>query len=253
MFGKIVRLNLLTGLLLLVAGGCTAPRDNPLDPRSDLFVPPVEEPTPPEFWYRVRTVHVSRNFPTTDVYYVQTELSVLGPDAADSVMVRYKQGAGTLLNEDEITGVWGGTFNPGYFGDQHLESTPGFPFVFTAYVRDKGAYSPPEASVVRVITETPVILSPAHGDTVGSMPELVWEAFNADFAYGFKVTVISHTAVDTAWTTPLFASALLSVTVPDSVALEPGEYNWTLAVIDSFENYSRSKEGEFVVAEAGQQ
>jgi hypothetical protein len=238
-----------------LAGGCSAPRDNPLDPRSELYVPPVEEPTPPEFWCRVRSVHISRSF--LDTWRIEAELRVTAPDAADSAIVVYKQQDTTQLSFDALTATWGagGTLNPTFFGDDHLETTPGFPFAFTAYAGSKGTFVLPAVAVVRVISGTPVVRAPMNDDTVGTTPLLQWEAFSGDFAFGYRVTMYTFEVEGgtTSWTTPLLRSTAAGYPVPDSLALALGDHYWTLAVVDSFENYSRSQEGWFFVRETGSQ
>jgi hypothetical protein len=229
----------LLGLLWL---GCSAPHDNPLDPESDRYHPL----TPPQqLSARVRSMHVSRNFPSTDTYLVIAEL--FGADAPDqdSAWVSYKNYAAERLGWDSTAQIWVTNFSTSYFNDPHLGSVIGQPFVFAAR---RGAIRTSVGPVYlfRVIESVPQLTSPTGEDTVGSQPTLIWPMFTGGFPFEYLVIVIRvNTSNDTVWVSPRLPSSVLSAQVPDS--LVDGTYYWTITVFDEFENSSRSKEGVFYV------
>jgi hypothetical protein len=234
------------GLLLLLGGsfGCSAPHDNPLDPASDRYHPPVATA---DLTGHVRSVHVSRIFPTTDSYSLVTELD--GSDAAlqDCVWVSYMGRTPIALSRTSAT-QWATVFAAAYFGDSHLQSEIGLPFVFhcldlSGIQREVGP-----AYLFRVIEDVPRVLEPDSEDVVSPRPVLSWEPFAADFRpfyYRPAVYASAENFVFTVWTADLLPETQNSIVVPDSLA--DGAYYWALTVVDTFNNSSRSKEGMFTV------
>jgi hypothetical protein len=241
MFLKARSLICLLGLWWL---GCSAPHDNPLDPESARYHPLV---SPADLSARVRSMHVSRNFPTTDTYLVIAEL--FGPDAAiqDSAWVTYTTFPAVPLYWDTTTGIWVTNFAPTYFSDSRLGSVIGRPFTFSAQDGPTvSTYGP--VYLFRVIESVPQLTSPMSNDTVGPQPSFVWPMFADGFPFEYLVMVLSEAGNDTAWVSPRLPSSVLSAQLPES--LTDGAYYWTLTVFDNFENSSRSKEGLFQVSAA---
>jgi len=238
---------LLVGVLWLWCG-CSAPHDNPLDPSSPRYRGP--DPTPAQLTASVRSVHISRNFPTTDSYSVITELD--GPDAARQVSawVAYDGGSAVALLRT-APATWATIFAASYFQYPNLGTVVGHPFMFTAQDADSGIHLVGPAYMWRVIEDVPQLASPVLSDTVYSAtPTYSWDRFDADFPFGYEVNVVNLTAgfETTVWTSPLLPSgsdSILSVQQPES--LLDGDYYWTITVEDSFENSSRSKEGGFTI------
>jgi hypothetical protein len=230
---------LLVGLFCL---GCQAPHDNPYDPESSRYNPPLSDP---DVSVRVRSIHVSRSFPTTDTYIINAELS--GPDAEtlDSAWVAYKTFAAETLSWDSSTGVWATNFAIPYHDASSVQSFIGHPFTFTAR-SSAGSYTFGPAYLFRAIVDVPQLTSPAADDTVDSQPTFVWPVFEAGAAFEsftYLVTVINDSG-DTLWN-QAFSSSVLSARITSE--LPNRLYQWTLTVIDEFANSSRSKEREFRV------
>ena len=92
----------------------------------------------------------------------------------------------------------------------------------------------------------------AEKDTTGSTPLLQWSPPDVTFNYTYSLTIsrtISGVNNDV-WTYTQFGSVNNQIQFPgdnSGKTLEPGDYVWTISVVDDFGNYSRSKEASFVV------
>jgi hypothetical protein len=233
---------LLCGIGLWLAG-CNAPHNNPLDPASPNYRTPAD---PLRLTGLVHSEHISYYlFPTTDSYAVIAQLS--GEDAVlqDSAWVSYD--SGNPVGMDRIApDRWSARFAASNT-DPQLETVIGQPFVFT--VRDyHGVMTTLDPLFMwRVIADVPKVTSPSAYDTVGAFATLVWEPFSAHFPFGFRAEIISTTQVPAAsvWSSGLLQDTARTIQCPDS--LPNGDYYWTITVVDSFQNTSRSKQGTFVV------
>jgi hypothetical protein len=231
------------GLLFI---GCSAPHDNPLDPASSRYVEPVPTPDPAQLSGHIHSVHISYIFPSTDSYAVVAELDGADASLQDSVWVAYNGYPPVALSRIQA-GLWSTRFAAVYFGDPQLGGIVGHPFVFTA--RDaEGVISTTDSVYMwRVIEGVPAVASPTALDTVSYNPTLNWQAFTASFPFGYQAKVINTTEeVETVvWTSALLQATVRAAQCPDS--LPDGNYYWTITVVDSFQNTSRSKQGTFVV------
>ncbi|MBU0509803.1 hypothetical protein KKH27_13345 [bacterium] len=239
---KIGRWTLIWGLVAFL--GCSAPHDNPLDPKSDRY--PGPPPAEVDLWGRARSVHISRHG-TSDTYSVVVELD--GPDVGivTEASVTFEGSPPVSLRQTIASDMWTVSLPAGNFTGSQLGGAIGLPFLFTARDADGRVYEVGPVYMWRVITDTPLVLSPSNGDTVSAWPVLEWQAFAANFTFGYRAEIVNKTeAFETViWTSSLLPSNVLSLQMLDS--LSPGDYYWTLTVVDSFANSSRSKQGAFVV------
>ena len=100
--------------------------------------------------------------------------------------------------------------------------------------------------LVRVIDETPIAISP-QGETLlsTSTPQLVWEAARVPFGFTYRIDVVREEVnVQVTVETQQDVSSLASSAVV-STPLTPGNYYWTISIVDTFGNRSRSKEAGF--------
>jgi hypothetical protein len=241
-------LNIALGLICAL-GGCSAPYDNPLDPRSDHFQPPVELVAPPNFGFRVFTKHISYDV-SGDSYQVHTEIWVEAPQEMDSAFVRYQDDRYYALSGPP-QGVWGRSFTQSFFRDTLFQKVIGNPFTFLAFVTDwPDSFIVGPGHVVRLIEQTPILFTPTRGDTTHGTPQLTWADFDSahQLIYPFAYLAQISNLESTIWQSPLLADTTFSVVVDDT--LTDGSYYWTISVVDSFNNVSRSKEGRFEVLSA---
>lgn len=103
---------------------------------------------------------------------------------------------------------------------------------------------------VRVIDFVPVAVAPQGLASVSGPPfDLTWEPVLLPYSFTFRLDVVR---VEADIQTPVLTIADLS---PDLTgytleqALDPGDYFWTVSVVDAFGNRSRSREAGFQVVE----
>jgi hypothetical protein len=203
----------------------------------------------PEFSTRVWSEHVSWIFPPTDRYQVLAELT--NPDITfiiDSVWVTY-DGRPPIVADRSGNFTWVGRFSGSYFGDAHGVSAIGNPFYFVATDLPDTLYEAGPAYLFRVIETVPTTLEPDSNDVTGPWVTLQWLPFPAAFPFTYFVSAVfrGDTVPDTTiWTSGSLPDSQLTVQIPES--LGDANYEWTLAVIDSFNNSSRSKEARFTVS-----
>ena len=106
--------------------------------------------------------------------------------------------------------------------------------------------------VSRVIDEeaTPQYPSSLNNDTTGGAPLLKWLAPTVTFAFTYTLTISRVDAgVETVvWELPNLNSLLVQYQYPSTATpLDPGDYTWSVTIVDEFGNLCRSKESSFVV------
>jgi hypothetical protein len=230
---------LVIAALGLLISGCSAPHENPLDPKSTHHRLPDSPADELDLTVRVASLHRVRG--SFETWSVLPQAN--GPDAAlvDSCWVTYDSRPRVPMNEtaDEI---WSYNFaaNSGNLG-----TFIGQPFVFA--VRDSATqvthtFGP--AFLFRWLETPPTIVQPDSDQVTGPHPELRWEPYAATFSIDYSAFMVADTgAADTVWRTNLPAGVSM-ITIPDS--LPDGSYVWTLVVADTFRN-SCSIEAQFSV------
>ena len=189
---------------------------------------------------RVRSEHVSHNFPTQDNFTIVPEFTVTSTNPTiDSARVCYRNNMWYTMNL--VGGIWGSRIS--YSTLSSSIAVIGQPFTYLIWDENGDSTSVGPAYLFRVIEAVPVLLSPMNYDTVSSFPVLTWQSFSSNFPVTCQATVSNGD--EAVWSSPVLPSTQLTVTVTDS--LPNRDYYWTLTVLDSFQNFSRSKEGNFRV------
>ncbi|MBU0691636.1 hypothetical protein KKC97_06570 [bacterium] len=227
---------------------CNAPHDNPLDPESKYFN--GSKYSLEDFAGCVRSLHTSRSFPTTDVYSVIVEGSMSQDVEMDSVWVIYRNRTPVELERLDL-GLWGTILSSAYFNttDPQMIGVMGQPFVISFAVTGDEIYTLEPLYLIRLIEETPRLISPAAYDTVGQQPLLKWETFSAPYEIRYQASVWRDEVgfeVET-WSSDFLPDSVHEIETGETLVV--GNYYWVLYVIDEFLNRSRSHEGEFVVRE----
>ncbi len=198
----------------------------------------------------VHSIHISRWFPQPyDQFYLNVEVKVIDADGANDIDSVF------LLNANlrVIDTLKYQPQNDLYQSLQDLTDRPllgnlvGKPMYIKA-IDKAGFFSiSQEVFLHRVISQTPTLISPISLALVGNRPKLVWADANVNFTHTFEVNVFrADLPVPTpAWSLGNIPMDSTSTTVTDS--LPAGRYYWTVSIIDTFRNWSRSKEGSFQV------
>ena len=218
-----------------------AGREQTLDPLRLNALPAFEE-------VALRTVHVSRWWPETDVFFLEVDAAVIDADGLNDVAeVRFEVpalGFGVALES-----LGGGHYNRTVEADslpaRNLEALIGEALRLT--VADQtGAEEEIAPPLTRVIDVTPVALDPQGLETVATgQPVFAWEPAPVSFPFTYRLDVFrddANRAVRVA-TVAAIAPSTTSTAAPE--VLPQGTYFWTISVVDAFGNRSRSKEAGF--------
>ncbi|WP_420454616.1 carboxypeptidase-like regulatory domain-containing protein [Rubrivirga sp.] len=204
----------------------------------------------------VRTVHIEQWFPGETIYRLEVEATVSDPDRAtdvDSVAI-VAEGLG---DEPEFRaplvetspGRFQATFRPEQLPGGQVQALLGRPLRIEVTDLSGNVGQGLPLALVRVIEQTPLTASPQGSETVmRNPPTLTWRPTPIPFAYTYRVDV---NLIDGAGIPNLIETArqidpgALQYDVQRTLA--PGNYFWTLWVVDEAGNRSRSKEAGFVV------
>lgn len=99
----------------------------------------------------------------------------------------------------------------------------------------------------RIIENEAAPVYPALQDTASSSPEFQWTPPSVLFAFSYTIAVVrvlggTQTVV---WTQADVGSYLRAFQYPST--LQPGNYFWTISVVDEYGNIAQSKESSFIV------
>jgi hypothetical protein len=225
------------GALLI---SCSAPHENPLDPKSSRYHAPSNPQDEPDLTAHVYSLHLSRL--SIETWSVIAHLS--GPDGGsiDSAWLTYDDRPTLPLSEtsDEM---WSTVLQA---SRSNLGTFIGQPFLFTA--RDsitRTLYSIGPAYLFRWLEDLPAIVAPDSNALTGPHPVLEWQPYGSTFPIIYSAFMLADSGhADTIWKAAIPAG-VTTLTVPDSIP--DGAYRWTLTVSDAFDN-SCSKEAAFVVS-----
>ena len=199
-----------------------------------------------------RTVHIERWFPDDPVFQLELDVTASDPDLETDVAGAALVVEGLAFREplDEIeTGVFAATLDASLLPDGRVQSLLGRTLRIEVTDRSGNTALGPPLALVRVIEQTPLTASPQGLETIAANPPVLeWRPAELPFAFTYRVEVFlldgagipNRVAVQDG----LPASA---VTHALDVPLDPGDYFWTVWVVDEAGNRSRSKEAGFRV------
>ena len=202
----------------------------------------------------LRTVHIMRWVPDEPVFQLEVEVAADDPDRPDDVdgaaLVVPGLGFAAALERDG-EGMFTATLGEDELPAPGVEALLGQ--TLQVEVRDASGNTSlgPPMSLVRIIELTPQTESPQGFVFIETnTPTLVWRPAQVPFAFTYRVDVF---LVDAAGRPNLIAPASRSGLDPSVTSitleteLEPGDYFWTVWVVDAFGNRSRSREAGFRV------
>src|SRR5690606_10557784 len=117
-------------------------------------------------------------------------------------------------------------------------------------IRDRDGHEAlhPLSMPVRVIDDTPVAVSPQGLETVTDpRPLLTWARLDLPYPMTYRVEVVRDEANTDILVQEIVDISADSVSVRLPIPLSTGSYYWTVWVVDSHGNASRSKEAGFLV------
>lgn len=199
----------------------------------------------------LRTVHIVRWVPDDPVFQLEVEVTAEDPDRPEDVdgaaLVVPELGFAAELTETSA-GRFAATLDAAALPAPGIEALLGQTLRIEVHDASGNASLGPPTSLVRIIELSPQTLSPQWPDQVAPTPTLVWRPAQLPFAFTYRVDVV---LVDAAGIPNLIESrhgidpSVTSVVV--ETELEPGDYFWTVWVVDAFGNRSRSREAGFRV------
>lgn len=202
----------------------------------------------------VRSVHISRWFPDEPVFQLEVAITATDPDRPEDVdsAALAVPDLGLSLPLDPVggeTGRFSALFDNAELPAPGIETLLGR--MLRAEVFDAAGNTGlgPPLSLVRVIEQSPQTERPQSLAVVGPMPTLVWRPLQLPFAFTYRVDVFL--VVEEIGLPTLIerhediAPSITSLDV--ETELIPGDYFWTVWVVDTFGNRSRSKEAGFQV------
>ena len=118
------------------------------------------------------------------------------------------------------------------------------------YLRDRSGLvnASSAATIHRIIEQTPQALRPTDLELISSdQIVLAWEPvlLNYPFTYRIDVIRVDNNLRNVYLSQAGISSEVLSQTIP--APREPGEYFWTVSIVDQFGNQSRSREAGFQI------
>lgn len=202
--------------------------------------------------FDLRTVHVSRWWPQEDLFILEIVADVEDPDGVGDVSAVWLEipsyDFARPLRESGTVGRFSLSMSADSLPTPSLHALQGANLI--VHVQDAVgvvAESDPK-TIVRVIDYIPLAVEPQGLMTVDDgRPNLVWEDAALPFDFTYRIDIVRDEAnvqavVETITDVP---SELSSYTL--ETTLSSGTYFWTVSVVDTFGNRSRSKEAGFVV------
>lgn len=155
------------------------------------------------------------------------------------------------LKFNEPSGLYRREVEASYFPEDSLRGLMGRDCFFKVMDKVHEVTISDPCRAVRIIDKLPKVVMPDNFDTVGTMPELVWENYWESFSYTYTIGVWILEGgelgelICTISEIPRDTTAKISKKVPTD--LSPGFYKWKVSVVDEFGNRSVSKSGSFKV------
>lgn len=199
-----------------------------------------------------RTVHIERWVAPESVFRLEVEATATDPDrAADLVgAALVADGLGLRMALTETApGRFAATLDAAALPGGRVQSLLGQALRIEAVDLAGNVGVGPPLALVRVIEQTPLALRPQVNDAppTPNPPTLEWRPEDSlPFAFTYRVDVSFVDAADVpnlVYERDGIPSTVVAHTLPD--ALPPGQYQWTVWVVDAAGNRSRSKPAGF--------
>jgi hypothetical protein len=203
----------------------------------------------------ILTRKIDQYYPSPQ-YFVDVSASVSDPNGIEDVDSVWfvVDTIRLVMNYSPTTNMFQTTIYKYSFPTNTIQWLVGKPLTIQSTDRSNALGTGPAFYVTRIIEDeaTPVYPSSLNNDTTGSTPLLKWTSPNVtyNFSYTLVVSLVSSGTEQVWWTYSGLNSQNQELQFPSdntTQPLQPGNYVWTISVVDDFGNYSRSKESSFVV------
>jgi len=194
--------------------------------------------------------HISRWWPTDDLYFAEFKAKAYDPDEPQTVIfvdvMIPDLGVVDSLIFNTANMQFEGNLNQTVLPDGNLQSLLGREIIFQARDRRLMRNTSAPIYLARIINETPVADTPQGLQTFIPPDTLQWQPMFLPFDFSYAVEVVRF---DAGISTPVWSRKNISATETITLTeqLPTGTYFWTVSVVDEFGNRSRSREASFLV------
>ncbi|HTY12525.1 MAG TPA: carboxypeptidase-like regulatory domain-containing protein [Bacteroidota bacterium] len=204
---------------------------------------------------RILTRKIDQYYPSPQ-YFVDVSASVSDPNGIEDVDSVWFVVDSTrfVMVYSPTTNMFQTTIYKYSFPTNTIQWLVGKPLTIESTDRSRALGVGSPFYVTRIIEDeaTPVYPSSLNNDTTGSLPMLKWTPPNVtyNFSYTLVISLVNSGTEQVWWTYSGYGSIYQQLQFPSDSTTQPlqaGNYVWTIAVVDDFGNYSRSKESSFVV------
>lgn len=210
--------------------------------------------------WTINTAHISRWWPLEDLFQIEITANASDVDGIfdlDRVWLEIPDYAfADTLASTPVAGTFAKTVPEWSLPTTTIHSLLGQSMHLSVRDRLDMTISSPAVQLVRVIDETPVAVEEAfqtgpqdclvEQPGVGAVPLIEWDPLFLPYPFTHRVDIIR---VDAGLETPVERMDDIppGATTASATPLPQGEYYWTVAVVDEFQNRSRSKQVGFCI------
>lgn len=205
---------------------------------------------------KILTRKIDQYYPSPQ-YFVEVDASVSDPNGITDVDSVWFVVADTIqypMDYSPSTKLFQVTIYKYDFPTNTIQWLVGKPLTIRSRDRSRAISNSSPFTVTRIIENgaTPTSPTPLNNDTTDSTPLLMWTPPAVTFSYTYTLVIASVIAgtESVVWTYKGLNFFNEQIQFPNDgtgQTLDPGNYVWTISVVDEFGNYCRSKEASFVV------
>ena len=199
----------------------------------------------------VRSLHISRWWPEDDLFFVEVAAEVSDADGLidlDRVWLDVPDIGFTVPLEARSEGQFEQIIAADSLPASNPQALLGRPLFLLAQDREGMTTQSHALQLARIIEETPVATSPKDRVLLtDNQPLFTWDPFVNRFPFTYRIDIFRTEVNRDVLVTQQVGLGMNTTTFQLQSTLETGEYFWTVSVVDSFGNESRSKEAGFRV------
>ncbi len=200
----------------------------------------------------VTSHHISRWWPLEDAHHLTIETRVFDADGVDEIDSVWMEIPAIAFSETLFTtgvlGLYQQTVQEAELPVQSMHALEGRALQFLCRDKAGNVSQSEDIFIVRIIDQVPVLIAPVGLAPIDSFPAVFsWKQVFVDYDFHYKIEIYRinlgfYSLVRTYDNIP-FSDTAFEVTEP----LPPGDYFWSIYIVDEFGDTSSSKEGAFNV------